>query len=233
MVPHAGAGPHVLAPLLRHVPDHYEVLGVTLPGRERRCHEPCTTTPSDPDGVVAAILAELAALPTLPTVLFGHSLGAAIASAALVRAPELFTAGVLSAHPSGSSAAQRAGRWSDEELVAVLRCGGGTPEEVLGNSAWRRQVLDRLRSDLTLSVRLAHCHPAQPIGVPLTVLVGDRDEIVPAGTLDTWRVRAPAGVRLRTFRGGHFFLLDEDNRAAVATEITAAFGAEDAVLEAA
>jgi surfactin synthase thioesterase subunit len=217
--PHAGAGPHALLPVLSLLPHRLEVVGVTLPGRERRFAESAARTASDPAAVVAAVLSELAELPPLPTVLFGHSMGSALAAALAAADPGRFAGAVFSAHPAAGTPGHRAGRWADEELLAILRTGGGTPDDILRNPTWRRHLLDLLRIDLTLGVRLAAELDVGELALPVTVLTGEGDGITrpPSGT--RW---GPA-TRVRTLPGGHFYLLDAANAAVVAAEIAAAF----------
>lgn len=228
VIPHAGAGPHALIALVDHIPAHYEVVGVTLPGRESRSGESPATTQSDPRAVVNAILRGIEGLPTLPTVLFGHSLGAALAKAVALTGPELFVGLVVSAYPSGGSSAQCAGRWSESELLRLLRGGGATPEEMTRSPIWRRHLLELLRGDLTLSVRLLTDASMGRLAVPVTVLCGDADGIVESPSGTSWALDGAAGVRFRSFSGDHFYLLDDDNRAAVAAEIAAAFSFDGA-----
>ncbi|UJW33007.1 alpha/beta fold hydrolase [Saccharothrix sp. AJ9571] len=233
LIPHAGAGPNVLMPLAERLPPRFEVLGVTLPGRERRFSESFKETPSDPHAVVEGVLGELVALPSLPTVLFGHSMGAAVAAAIALAKPEPFTGLVLSAYPSGGSAAERAGRWSDDDLVKIMRAGGGTPDEILASPFWREHVMALLRSDLTLGLRLAQVSFLGPVAVPLTVLGAHDDQLVPSAELPAWRDRAGAGLRTRMFDGGHFYLLDEPHVGEVAAELARAClgNREDAQVE--
>ena len=227
VVPHAGAGPNALVSLIELLPQRYEVVGVTLPGRERRFDEPFTSTPSDPQAVAATVLAELAAMAPLPTVLFGHSMGAAMAGAMATARPEMFVRVVLSAYPPLGTRAELAGRRSEDDLVSILHRGEGTPDEVLNSRFWRKHVIDRLRSDLTLGVRFSSISMAamleQPLPVPLTVLSADRDEIVPDYGLAGWQPRAGAGLRMREFPGTHFYLLEPGNREDVAAELAASF----------
>ena len=222
LFPHAGGGPNALMPLVTNLPASYEVLGVTLPGRERRFGESCAEVLADPHAVVGAVLEELVARPQLPTVLFGHSMGAAMAAAVTLAKPGLFRGLVLSAYPSGGCAAELAGEWSDDDIVEIIRLGGGTPDEILQSPIWRAHLLEVMRSDLILGRRLAQEAFLGRLSVPLTVLSGTEDGLVPLSDLDTWPDRAPAGVRTRTFPGGHFYLLDEGNVAGVAGEIVRA-----------
>ncbi|WP_255950583.1 thioesterase II family protein [Streptomyces odontomachi] len=218
-VPHSGSGPNVLAPLLHRLPADLQAVGVTLPGRERRFRESLDAL-SDPAAVTDAVTNELAAAEPLPTVLFGHSMGAALAAAVALAAPRLCQGLVLSAHPALDAGAGRAQEWTDEALMEVIRLSDGTPDELLGEPLLRDLVLARLRSDLTLGRRLAVRNAGQLLPVVPTVLAGRDDALVPPADLDPWTTSAPP--RHRFFPGGHCYLLDEENLDAVAAEIAAA-----------
>jgi surfactin synthase thioesterase subunit len=220
--PHGGAGPNVLMPLLNCLPDTYDVLGVTLPGRERRFKESFADMPADPRAVVAEILDELVRLPACPTVFFGHSMGVAVAVAVALAEPGLCTGLVLSSHPPRGSKVEQRGSWDDTTLLDILKLGGGTPAQILDSPFWRGYVLDLLRSDLILGARLVRQNLDGRLAVPLTVLGGERDELVEAPELASWASRTDAGAQMRVFPGGHFYLLDHTNRQAVATEIARA-----------
>ncbi|MEU3609024.1 alpha/beta fold hydrolase [Streptomyces sp. NPDC035033] len=224
VLPHSGSGPNTLLPTLRRLPGDHEVVGVTLPGRERRFAESCAGVADDPEGVLRAVLAELEAAPPAPTVLFGHSMGAVFAAALAVEAPGLCRGLVLSAYPGHPAAAERTAEWTDEELLDVVRRGGGTPEEALAEEAVREHVLRVMRCDLTLEQRFAARIAAKRLPVAPTVLGGLTDRIVTPEELDGWASRAPAGTRRRIFPGGHFYLLDPAHADAVAAETAGALG---------
>lgn len=233
-VPNAGAGPNSLLPLLKRLPDSIEVVGVTLPGRERRYTETFADTPDDPPAVVRAVLGELRRMPALPTVYFGHSMGSVLAAALALEAPDLCAGLVLSAPPDVDAGvpgdAGTAGysgdsgdAWDEAALLDVVRRGGGTPAEVLADPFFRDRVLSLLRCDLTLGRRLARLNAGRALPVPPTVLTGEDDALVTGPEPAAWTTYASAGRRQRSFPGGHFYLLDPNNRDAVAAEISAAF----------
>ncbi|MEU9987174.1 alpha/beta fold hydrolase [Streptomyces sp. NPDC048045] len=218
VIPHSGAGPNALLPLVKHVPAPFEVVGVTLPGRERRFAEEPEISPDD---LLGGIAGELAALPALPTVLFGHSLGGSIAVALSVAQPGICSALVISAQLPCGSQVERPREWDEDALLRVLQRGGGTPAEMLDDPAWRDHTLRLLRADLTLGGQLALRNARARVTHPLTVLGGELDLLVPSERLGAWAERADAAVDSRVLPGGHFYLLDDANREAVAEAVTA------------
>ncbi|CRK59438.1 thioesterase [Alloactinosynnema sp. L-07] len=221
ILPHAGAGPNALSGMWECLPADFEIVGVTLPGRERRFGESAKAVLGDPDTIVAEIVDELAAAAPRPTVVFGHSLGAAMAVAVVAAAPTLFDAMVLSSYPGEGTAAERAGRWDRAKLMRVIEVAGGTPAEVVRNPGWRDFLLELLRCDLTLGARMASIPFPTSLDLPVTVLDGAHDRLRYPTHRATWVTRLGAGVRTESLPGGHFYLLDEGARQAVAAEIAA------------
>lgn len=217
--PHSGAGPNALLPLVERLPGAYEVLGVTLPGRERRFGETAEVTPSE---LVAGLRRELSALDPCPTVLLGHSLGASIAVALALAEPAVCSALLVSAQLPGGSQAERPAGWDDADLLRIVEMGGGTPGELLADPTWRDHVLQLLRADLQLGAQLGHKNLEGVLSVPLRVLGGAEDRLVPAGQLALWKAHSTSDVQVKILPGGHFYLLDPANADAVAAEISAA-----------
>ncbi|WP_225821766.1 thioesterase II family protein [Streptomyces naphthomycinicus] len=221
-VPHSGAGPNALLPLLARLPSDVEVVGVTLPGRERRYGESFDRLPEDPRAVVDAVRGELDAAPRLPTVLFGHSMGAAFAATLAVRAPALCQGLVLSSLARSGSASEPPEHPTEADVLDVVRMGGGTPEEFLLEAGLRAHLLGLLVCDLTLGRRLVALSAGRPLPVPPVVLGGRDDKLVAPEDLADWSGTGSGTARTRLFPGGHFYLLDEANLDAVAAELTTA-----------
>src|SRR3546814_994003 len=73
--PFAGAGVVGFRPWARFLPPHVEAFAVLLPGREDAIAEAPLT---DWGAMRHALIDAVSSLPTLPTAIFGHSLGAVI-----------------------------------------------------------------------------------------------------------------------------------------------------------
>ncbi|MQT78291.1 thioesterase II family protein, partial [Pseudomonas helleri] len=79
---HAGGSASFFRPWLAHLPGDIDLLAVQSPGREERFNE---THIRCLDSLAGHIGAALQTLPARPLLLFGHSMGAALAYAVAVR----------------------------------------------------------------------------------------------------------------------------------------------------
>ncbi|MFI2641538.1 thioesterase II family protein [Streptomyces sp. NPDC018610] len=219
VAPHSGAGPNSLLPLLAAVPADVEIVGLCLPGRERRFGESPGCGLGD---VLRGVHDELMDRDPLPTVCFGHSLGALLA----VRIAALLGDSCVAAIPSG----QLPGREerpahsasSDTDLIALLVSGEGTPAHLLNDPQLRRLLLHVLRADLELSREAAEDFDEVRLAAPLFVLGGDADALAPAERLPLWAAHTEGVCELELLPGGHFALLEERNRDRVARLLTRA-----------
>lgn len=213
--PHSGAGPSGYRSLVATgLPADTEILGVTLPGRERRMDEPCAT---DIRQTVRAIATELRGLAAMPTVLFGHSFGAQLAAAVAAACPGLCGGVMLSAQPP--PAHYHAPGGSDGLNPAKMLAAGDTPAEVLDDPQLRDWLLHLLDSDLDLSRQAAHLLQDTALDVPVTVLGGADDPLVDMSALPGWQRHARAGFRARILPGGHFYFHQEPATGQVRTEL--------------
>ncbi|MGW6980377.1 thioesterase II family protein [Streptomyces sp. NPDC054932] len=210
--PHSGAGPNTLFPVVGPLPAHVEVLGLSLPGRERRFGEPpgCRL-----DQVLDSVSDEVLGRDPLPTVVFGHSLGALLAARAARLLGPHCRAAVLSGQVPGRTPRRAHATTTEEDAVRLLRDGGGTPEWVLHDPEMLAHVTRVLRADLELSREAAAGFEDVRLDVPLHVLGGTADPLVPHGPLDDWAAHTTAAFQVLRFDGDHFFLLDGQHRPTV------------------
>ncbi|GGW16466.1 oleoyl-ACP hydrolase [Streptomyces capoamus] len=206
VVPHSGGGPNRYLRLLGGLADDIEVLGLTLPGRERRRTE-------RPGATLDEVLASLSAIrrPELPTLVLGHSLGATL-GLHLAHALGEHCVGLIA---SGQEPRDGAGRLSeqagDEDVLRLLERGGDMPSAVLEHEGLRAYLLELLRTDLRLGRESAERSRGLRIDAPITVLCGREDRLVDQDKLAGWRAHTSADCEVRVFPGGHFALFDPNN----------------------
>ncbi|MEU6084033.1 alpha/beta fold hydrolase [Streptomyces sp. NPDC047108] len=225
--PHAGAGPlRYRAPLSR-LPDDVELIGATLPGRERRAVEPLTTCAVE---AVEGVAGELRRLPPAPTVLYGHSLGGLLAVAVADLAGEgparvnCDAVMVSCALPGARTPLQL------EDVLALHGLPAGALRESEGpDSCGDVTRLGRdarvLAHDLSLSLRALTAVRDARLTVPLTALAGRDDQLVPAGTLPQWAAFTRAEYRQHLVAGGHFFPFAPSGTDVLLAELDAALHA--------
>ncbi|GAA1007411.1 non-ribosomal peptide synthetase/type I polyketide synthase [Streptomyces thermogriseus] len=187
-------------PLVRHLPDDVELVGVQLPGREARSGEaPARDMMALADHVTAALSGRLDA----PLVLFGHSQGSWLCwevAHRLAHRPQVPPTALVVACALPPLAEPTAGlrRLAEltgdfdtvalEELAEIFD--GLLPEEILADEELLAAYVDRLRADTALadSHRAALDGVTRPaLDVPLFAVEGTDDPVLPAGSMQVWR----------------------------------------------
>jgi surfactin synthase thioesterase subunit len=208
-LPHAGGGPSFFRPWAAIAPADTELHVAQLPGREGRFRDPL---PTDLVQVAQSLAVALAALPPLPTVLFGHSLGALVA---FELAHAMIAAGLAAPRmlaPSGRTPPHdRRGphhllELGDEDLIDGLSSEyGGISPVLLASPALRELYAPALRSDLRLVAQYRPA-PRPALECALHVFGGGADAHAPPAALEAWRAYARGPFAVHTFDGGHFYL---------------------------
>nr|BFE70499.1 alpha/beta fold hydrolase [Actinoplanes digitatis] len=222
--PYAAAGPTAFRGLFARLPDPVQLLGVALPGRERRFDEPPGTTLAE---VTAGVAGDLAARDPLPTVLLGHSLGAALAMAVASSAPAACEGLVISGRkPHGVPLGALHGL-TDDEIAAFLAAAGNTAPELLADAYWRDHLIRLFRHDTALDVEATRQAGSGALRARILALGGTDDPYVDPAELSAWAARTSGSCTVAVFPGAHFFLLDPANHAAVGDALTGFLGVAD------
>ncbi len=206
LLPHAGGAASFYRPWARYADPGTELLAVQYPGRENRFREPLVPAM---DPLASAVAGELLSLPPLPTVFFGHSMGAAVAYETLLR---LEGGGHHPCHPPVClrpvpRRRRRAAVRTDDEVVEAVRALGGTHAAVWDDPDMRELLLPVIRNDYRLIDgyrRPADAPCCSPTSTPLT---GDRDPQVTPEEAAGWSAVTSGSFRLTVLEGDHFYLV--------------------------
>ncbi|MGZ2361638.1 alpha/beta fold hydrolase [Streptomyces sp. 372A] len=216
--PHAGGAAGAYRGWSLDAPWDIEVCAVQYPGRGDRFDEPAATDiGSLLDDLVPALTSACTGGESVTTVLFGHSMGAAVAYEAARRLAVTGSppaALVVSGQPApertrGGGTLHRA---TDRELLADLNRLGGTARDVMDNSALLGALLPAIRADYRL-IETYRPLPSGPLDIPVTVLYADDDPEITADEAAAWSGVTTGACAVEVFTGGHFYL--ETRRATV------------------
>ena len=180
---------------------------VELPGRGSRNSEAPLTSLAE---LVARIASPIEPLLDVPFAFFGHSVGACLAleCARRIRARDGRTAVHLFLSGRGAPQVEQRAidphRMTDDALISMLRCLGGTPRAVLEHRGLIAALLPTIRADLALaeSQRISDvaCLPC-----PVTAFGGSDDTSVDPKSLEAWRHATCGRFRACWIPGGHFY----------------------------
>ncbi|WP_162002592.1 thioesterase [Streptomyces sp. CB01881] len=201
--PHAGGSANFFRPWADLVPMDTELWAVQYPGRHDRIAAPCL---DEMTAMVGDVLPGLEAAERLPTVLFGHSMGAAIAyecSRRLSETPRLL---VLSGRGGpGRSMGEELADKSDADLVSALGELGELDPALLEHPDLLDLVMPLLRADCRLSESYLP-DPDRPTDAPVLACVGDRDPLVSEDDILAWEKSTTGSFTHCVYPGDHFYL---------------------------
>ncbi|CAM5584276.1 Thioesterase PikA5 [Streptomyces alboniger] len=222
--PHAGSGPQRYSSVLAGLPDTVEVVGVTLPGRERRASLAPRTTLT---AAVSGIRRELSALAPVPTLFYGHSLGGLLALAVAHAGGGRCDGLVVSCSQPGSQSRPRAEHPGSAAELAEILASHRLPADALRDPSLSpaRQVLAH---DLSLARDALRAVEPLRLTVPVTALAGTDDPLVPPGSLPLWARFTSGPFRCRLARGGHFFPFTPHGQGVLLEELGASLTAAHA-----
>lgn len=208
--PHAGGSASFYQRWVRHMPDWVELVIARYPDREDRLGE---ELPDTLELLAEQLAAALAPAIDRPTVILGHSMGAAVAyevTRRLERRGRNLARLIVSAHPAPHR--QRPNtvhRMDDEGLIADVV--GLNPESAarFEDPGLRQLVLPTIRNDYRLIEMYRPAAP-RPVHTPIAAVINLDDREVSEDEARGWSECTTADFELHRMPGGHFYLVDDD-----------------------
>ena len=207
--PPAGAGAGFYRSWPGALPASMAVLSVQYPGREQRLGEPCAQAMDELADAVAR-----ACVPVVsgrPLVLFGHSMGAAVAFEVAFRLEQAGIALerlIVSGRPAPPCQRSKALHLrEDDALIAELEALGGTHRAILESEALRTVYLPIMRADLQL-IENYQWRKERRVCAPIWSCVSEQDTEVTIEEARAWGEVTSGHFELEVFPGSHFFLVE-------------------------
>lgn len=191
-----------------HFPETIEIIGIQPPGRETRFAEPLV---SDFHEYVEQASQSILRLPRLPTVLFGHSLGAAVAFE-VCHALEAQGQGpsglIVSGRPSPEYplTRKRIASLPDLDFLKGLDEFNGTPKEILQNQDLVDLFLPLWRADFGMAESYVDHATKQPVNAPILAIGSKQDPWLTHDAISQWSRFTKAEFEEASFDGDHFYL---------------------------
>lgn len=211
--PHAGGSASFFRTWPRHLDPSVEFLAVRYPGREGRFGEPLVPAM---DELASQITAELLDAPAVETVLFGHSMGAAVAHETLLRleaaGADHFTRLCVSGRNPDAAPVDRVR--TDADLIAAVAALGGTNAEVWNDPDLREMFLPIIRNDYHLIDTYRRAADALPLRAEVLSFTGDADPRVTPREAERWAAVTTGPFAAHGFEGDHFYLVPHAARVA-------------------
>ena len=207
--PFSGAGSVIYQPWVKGFNvANLQVVGVQLPGREARLHEPALL---NLELLIEQLSTAILPYTDKPYSFFGHSLGGLVAFE-LCRAlrklganlPENLFVSAFRA-PDMINPNPILHRLSDSDLTEKMRAYGGTAEAIISNADLMAILLPIIRADFTIFENY-HYLIEPPLDLPITALSGRFDSVVKSSYMKDWCLQTSQTFEHLTFEGDHFFL---------------------------
>jgi surfactin synthase thioesterase subunit len=214
-LPYAGGSAAMFRPWAQALGSEIDVVGIQLPGRGSRRHEPSITN----FDLLAALVTEAVESTAGATrfAFFGHSMGALLSFEVArkmqsrgTRLPEcLFVSGRAAPHLTPER--PRRQLMDDADFIDELRRLEGTPPEILNDPELLSFLMPTIRSDFQLLASWRFKH-SPPLNAPLFALTGRNDSHVDIQAAAAWNKWTCCNFELITYPGGHFFLHKQEDR---------------------
>lgn len=210
--PYAAGGATSMRPLVSGLPASIDLVGVTLPGRERRFGESPAVRASE---IIAGVNAGLADMDELPTYFLGHSMGAILALAVALFAPESCAGLIVSGRLPYREITESVSGTSADDVPGLLVAIGNTDPKLLEDPYWRERLTRLFRQDSELDIEATMLTSTGSLDHPILALGGADDPFVNVNELGFWANRTSGRCEVKTFPGDHFYLFESVNRSQI------------------
>ncbi|WP_036527853.1 thioesterase II family protein [Nocardia sp. CNY236] len=201
--PHAGGSASFYRSWIEHLPDGTELAIAIYPGREDRLVD------AHPETLQALAEEFAAAMPQgVPTVLLGHSMGAAVAFEVARRCARTPQRLIVSGHPPPHRLRPNDVHLrSGAGLLAELHSLGGVSAALFEHAEIRELMLPMIRADYRLIERYLP-GPLTPLPIPITAVISLDDPEISEDEARSWQDCTVAGFDLHAMPGNHFALVE-------------------------
>lgn len=209
-LPSAGSHSTMYSAWCDFLPYWMKIHPIEYPGHGTRCSDPLIDNAEE---LVQDILQQILFKASENIILFGHSLGAALAwrviqalqGKGLYEAVKLL---VLSGRPETSTLQMsnlHPSYLTQEQLLSKVRTYEGMPPSIIDNQDALNFFLPILQNDLCVNEDLIN-DTRIVLNKPLWVVTGDVDPITHIDAAEKWKNWTKQWKGIRCFPGGHFFL---------------------------
>lgn len=208
-IPFSGGNAYSYSEFKKYLPEKIEFINLELPGRGKRIAENLLTNIDDMTEDLFRIIE-----PDIKQnyALFGHSLGALLCFT-LTRNIASKKANLPSClFVSGQTAPiliKPDNRYClpDDMFIEMLRQMEGTPEELLADRNFIQFFLPIVKMDFQAVANYKHI-TSTPFNVPITVLLGDQENISNEDAAN-WQMETTEEITIHRFNGGHFYIFNQ------------------------
>jgi surfactin synthase thioesterase subunit len=218
--PHAGGNPAMFTDWQAALGTAAQVVGVCPPGRAWREDEPA---PRDLGELADLAAQAIRAAPALPTILFGHSMGAVTAfevARRLADAPwlrHLVASGAAAPRRMPTERVVSTSRLNGQDFADAVAFFGGLPAEIVTDEDLQALLLPDLLADFRLAAGYEY-RPAPRLRIGLSLLNGRDDPHVRPELLTDWSTETVTPPTTHWTDGGHFYFQE---RPATVTDLLA------------
>ena len=213
-LPPAGSSANIYYPWKKKVSANIRIIPIEYSGHGRKINEPLI---NDPDHLANQIVHDIQHYPTMPFVLFGHSVGGGLIwkvldildKSDMIDQLKLI---VISSRPESSYIQNMKHKHdlSDEKIIEELKRYNNFPNEILNNHDAFIFFLKVIRNDFYISDQLLN-EKIRKTHIPLMTIHGKSDPDIPDRCMmEAWKKHTKNWLGSIELEGDHFYFLNQE-----------------------